>query len=513
MPRIVLLTLALIVAGCTTTPAPPPHCDLWIRGGDVIDGSGAPQHRADVLIDDGRILYIGHVPTTDAEAAIDATGLCVAPGFIDPHAHGDPRRTPGFANFTCMGVTTLCLGQDGTSPGGIDFERWQEQVERGRFAVNVAPLIGHGTVRRLAGVGMSDAPTDEGIEAMVELVAAAMRAGAFGMSTGLEYEPGRFASADELLRVARPVAAHDGVVMSHVRSEDEDQVLASIDELLTQCRDAGCRAHVSHVKVVYGRDTKRANAVLSKLADARAAGMQVTADLYPYAASYTGIGIVFPPWARPPNDYAEVVRTRRAELAAHLRQRVHKRNGPDAIVIGDGQWAGRSLASIAAELEQPFEDVLIDELGPRGPAAAHFVMSEEVVRALLLADVVVVGSDGSPTMRHPRGYGTFAKVVREFVVERQLLTLEQAVHKMTGATAALLGLDRGASPRGLLRPGFAADVVCFDPQRVQDHATFSSPFERALGFEFVLVNGVPVVANGEPTKHRPGHLLRHAVAP
>ena len=486
----------------------PATCDVWIRGGTVVDGTGGPPRRADVLLQGDRIVHVGEVAAVEAASVVDASGMVVTPGFVDVHAHGDPRRTPGMANFLAMGVTTICLGQDGSSPGGMEFEAWQQAVERGRFAVNVAGLVGHGTVRRLAGVGLDPDPDDGAVDEMARRVDAAMRAGAFGLSTGLEYEPGRFAEADELLRVARPVARHGGVVMSHVRSEDDDRIEASLDELFAQCRGADCRAHVSHLKVVYGRDAARAREVLARLAAARARGLQVTADVYPYAASYTGIGIVFPPWARPPHDYAEVVRERRDELRAYLRARVTRRNGPGAVMIGSGDWAGRTLEQIAAELDKPFEDVLIDDLGPDGPGAAHFVMDDEVVGELLKADHVVVASDGSPTMRHPRGHGTFAKVLRAFVVERDELPLARAVHKMTGAPAAVLGLDRSPAPRGLLRVGHAADVAVFDPERVRDAATFEQPYRRAVGFAYVFVNGEVALAAGQPTENRAGRLLR-----
>lgn len=515
LARTIALLLLVLLSSCVSTvPQRLPPCDVWIRNGLLVDGSGSPGRAADVLIRGEEIVYVGEVPSNYAGAtkSLDARGKVVTPGFIDTHAHGDPRRTPAFANFLRMGVTTICLGQDGQSPGQMDLQHWMQQVERGKHAPNIAAMIGHGTVRKLAAVGFDPEPTEAQLQAMQDLVDEAMQVGAFGLSTGLEYEPGRFANATELLCIAQPVARHGGLVMSHLRSEDEDRIAAAIDELLTQCRQTGCAAHVSHLKIVYANGPQRTEQVLAMLAEARDRGQQVTADIYPYIASYTGVGIVFPDWARPPHDYQTAMRQRRPELVQFLRDRVTRRNGPDALVLGSGPFEGMTLAAIATQLGKRFEDVLIDDIGPDGPGAAHFVMDREIMRRLLLAPHVMIASDGSPTMRHPRGHGTFARVIREFVRERADLDLETAVHKMTGLPAATLGLDRCQPPRGLLHVGHAADVLIFDPDQVHDAATFEAPFESARGFDQVMVNGSFVVDDGKLTERRPGRLLRHVSA-
>ncbi|MFO7586841.1 MAG: amidohydrolase family protein [Gemmatimonadota bacterium] len=476
-------------------------CDWLIAGGAVVDGTGAPARRADVLVRNGRIAFVGSTDpdTLTCRQRFDATGLVVTPGFIDAHAHGDPVGDPSFANFLAMGVTTIVLGQDGDGPAVAEMVEHLDAVDAARPGVNVAYLVGHNTIRVESGVGYGD-PGPEGLERMRELVARGLAAGAFGLSTGLEYDPGSRAGADELAAIAGPVAAAGGVVTSHMRSEDADRVEESLEELIEQGRRSGARVHAAHLKIVLGHDPGQAAALLRAMEEARAAGVGVTADLYPYTASYTGLSILFPEWARPPNDYATVAGERRDELAGYLRRRVEGRNGPDATLFGSGAWAGRTLAEVAAERGIAFEDLLL-ELGPEGTSAAYFVMDEAVVRALLRDPHVVVSSDGSPTMLHPRAYGSFARVIRRYVVEEGTLTLEEAVRKMSGATAAIYRLDDAAivdRARGLVREGWAADLVAFDPAAVRDLADFEHPHRRAEGMRAVWVNGEPAWRDGEP---------------
>lgn len=475
--------------------------DLLIRGGTVVDGTGEPGRPADVLVRDGLVAHVGQVDadTLTVAETFDATGLIVAPGFIDPHAHGDPTETPAFANFLAQGVTTIVLGQDGSSPDPTGFAATLDAVDAARPALNVAYLVGHNTIRRASGVDFGD-PDAAGLERMASLVEQALDAGAFGLSTGLEYTPGNQAGIEELTAVGRPVAAVDGVIMSHVRSEDGDQIDASVGELLEQGRRSGARVHVSHAKIVLEDDPLAAERVLAALDAARSDGMDVTADVYPYTASFTGISILFPDWARGPTPYADVVRDRRAELEAHLRARVGARNGPEATLFGSGPWSGLTLAEAAAREGRPFEDLLI-ELGPGGASAAYFVMDEAVMQRLLVDPHVAVSSDGSPTMSHPRGYGSQARVLRTFAGESEILSLEEAVRKLTALPAGILGLDdpgRVDVPRGVVREGMAADLVAFDPAEVEDRADFETPHTLAAGMRAVWVGGVPAWMDGTP---------------
>ncbi|MGD8496964.1 MAG: amidohydrolase family protein [Gemmatimonadales bacterium] len=488
----------------TAGPAPSGVYDWWIAGGTVIDGTGAPGRAADVLVRDGRIAYVGPLDEEAADAIdathrFDAAGLVVTPGFIDAHAHADPVEQPTLDNFLAMGVTTIVLGQDGGSPRAEDMAAHLDAVDAAHPGVNVAYLLGHATIRREAGVEYGQ-PDREGLVRMAGLVTAGLREGAFGLSTGLEYNPGSLAEMPELVRVAEPVAAVDGVVASHLRSENAGEVEGALDELLTQGRESGARVHVSHIKIVLEDDTAAATALLARMAAARDSGMDVTADIYPYTASYTGLSILFPDWALPPADYDSVVASRRDDLAAHLRQRVESRNGPGATRFGNGEYAGRTLAEVAAGESRPYEDVLID-LGPDGASAAYFVMDEDVMKRLLVDRHVAISSDGSPTMLHPRGHGAFARVIRRYVVGDSLLTIEEAVRKMSGFTASIFRLDDPAVvevPRGRVRTGWAADLLAFDPAEVEDQATFEQPHLLAAGMRGVWVDGEAALLDGEP---------------
>lgn len=477
---------------------------LLIRGGTVIDGTGAPGRITDVLIQGDRIASLGDLGDVAADRVIDASGRCVTPGFIDTHSHGSPLETPGFENFLAMGATTICLGQDGESPGLRDLTAWMASVDAAEPGPNVALFVGHATVREASGAGLAPDATPDQLARMGELVAEAMEAGCFGLTTGLEYNGGRPASMEELVTVARPVGERGGVVMSHMRTEDDDTIEASIRELLDQCRGGGAAAHVSHIKVVYGHGAARAEEILALLDEAREGGMQVTADIYPYLASHTGIGIVFPDWALPPNDFDEAVATRREDLEAHLRERVTLRNGPEATLFTSGQWTGRTLAEVAEELGKPFEDVLIDDIRPGRASGAYFVMDQELQDRLLVDPHVMICSDGSPGMRHPRGYGTFARIIRDHVRERGLLSLEEAIRKMTSLPAETIDL----AGRGRIAPGMAADVLVFDPAAVRDLATFEEPHLLADGFDLVIVNGQIVREGGQFTGVRAGRMLR-----
>jgi N-acyl-D-amino-acid deacylase len=472
--------------------------DLVLRNGNVCDGSGKPCRVADVAISGDRIVHVGTVDARQpAGRFIDVRGLVVAPGYIDAHAHTDPFGSVD--HLLAMGVTTIVVGQDGNSPDER-IKSYLDRVDASRPRVNVATLVGHATVRSQEGLGMK-APLDEAeIGRMAARVEKAMEEGAFGLSTGLEYDPGSAAGPVELAGIAMPVGKRGGVVMSHLRSEDDDKVEAAIDELLAQCEASKAKAHVAHIKVVLGKGEARAKKVLDQLQRARDRGMTVTADVYPYIASYTTVAILFPAYARPPNNYRAALTQKKKQLLEDLKKRVTARNGPDAMRFGTGKYAGRTLAEAARAEGRPFE-ALLAELGPSGGSAAYKVMDDDVVTAFVMDPFVMFGTDGSATSPHPRGAGTFAQVMgyRQW----SKLPLEELVRKASALPARTLGFDR----RGTLEPGAAADVIVLEEAEVASPATLEAPQARARGMRFVIVNGVIAWADGK-ADGRAGKALR-----
>jgi N-acyl-D-aspartate/D-glutamate deacylase len=479
----VLIFLTLCSCNQNQTLLPTGHYQVLIKNGNIIDGIGSPSYAVDILIRADTIAYMGNVDEDKVrvDTLIDASGKVVTPGFIDAHAHGDPFKTPQFDNFLAMGVTTICLGQDGSSTEE-PMQDYLSAMDTLPLGPNIVQFIGHGTIRKLAGIGFSENPTKDELLRQQQLLRAALKHGAFGMSTGLEYTPGTFANDDELLPLAKIVGEYDGLIMSHIRNEDDDQVEASIRELKRQ--GEYCNVQVSHMKSVYGKGADR-GADLLKLLNAKSdSPYSVTADVYPYTASYTGIGIVFPKWAKAPNDYNEVVKNRREELLAYLRQRIIDRNGPEATLFGTAPYAGKTLAQLSEEQNLPYEKVLMG-IGPNRASGAYFIMDEDLQEAIIAHPKTMICSDGSPTMRHPRGYGSFAKIIEEYVLNRGRMGLEEAVRKMTSFPAETIGIEK----RGILKPGYYADILIFDPANVKANANYENPHQLAEGFETVIING------------------------
>jgi N-acyl-D-aspartate/D-glutamate deacylase len=351
-------------------------------------------------------------------------------------------------------------------------------------------MVGHGTLRRLSGIGNDTQPEENELVIMNEMLDDHMEY-CFGLSTGLEYTPGLYAGSEELEGLARIVGNHDRIIMSHMRNEDDDQLEASLQELISQ--GTYCKVHVAHIKSVYGKGSERAEEILKILYDARKRGVRITADMYPYTASYTGISILFPEWAKSREQLKQVLPARRSELESFIRNKVTLRNGPEATLLGSEPYTGKTLADLEEEMNLPFEKILIDVIGPGGSSGAYFVMNEELQSRLLQDPLISVCSDGSPTGHHPRGHGTFAKIIEKYVMQEKALTLTEAIHKMTAYASSILGL----SDRGMIQSGKKADLIIFSREEVKAMADYPNPHQLSLGFDDIIVNGKAVREKGK----------------
>jgi len=383
-----------------------------------------------------------------------------------------------------------------------DVREWMDEVDAVKPGVNIAMFAGHNTLRMLSGTKYEPIPSEENFKEMERLLADAMAAGCFGLTTGLEYNPGYYAESAELERLAKAVGTHNGLIMSHMRSEHNDHIEAAIDELLAQGKY--CPVQVSHIKVVYGKGKKRGEEIVQKLRNAREQGINVTADFYPYTASYTSIEILFPEWAKEPFNYKEVVASQGDGLRTFLKNKIEQRNGPEATLIGSGPFRGKTLGQIATELNKPFEEVLMHDIGPYGAFGAYFIMDEDLQATLLSDKYTMLCSDGSPYMNHPRSFGTFAKMIETFVLDRKLFPLEEGIRKMTGFTAEIIGIK----DRGLIKEGYKADVLVFDPNEIKANATYENPNQLATGFQYMFVNGNLIKECEKISENRAGKVIK-----
>jgi len=486
-----LSCLLLLAVSCETKSsiflAEYTKIDLLIINGRVLDGLGNEARNADLVVVDDEIVFVGKTSFSPEDFKhritlhIDAKQQIIAPGFIDLHSHGDPLTTPAFENFLAMGVTTITLGQDGSSPKVLNLNHWLDKIRNQGIALNLAMFVGHGTLRELSGIGQNPDPDETSLSKMLEVLDNTLEY-SFGLSTGLEYHPGLYAKEAELTALAKVVGKHRRLIMSHVRNEDNDQLPASIKELLKQGKYA--KVHLSHIKSVYGHGAAEAEQILQILTDARNDGIKISADIYPYNASFAGISLLFPVWAKTTEQFDLAMVERKSELELFLRNKITKRNGPGATLLGTPPYTGKTLADLSAELDIPFEQVLI-KLGPKGASGAYFIMDDELQTGLLIDPQISLSSDGSPEGFHPRGHGTFAKVIEVYVNQRKLITLAEAVRKMTSQPAKILGI----SDRGILKAGMKADIIIFDPSKVKAMATYSEPHQLAQGFDSIIING------------------------
>ena len=500
--------------------------DVVIRHGRVVDGSGNPAFYGDVAVKGGRIAAIGRI-TGNAKTEIEANGLIVAPGFIDVHTHADDiADMPRAENFVRMGVTTLVLGNCGGST--LDVAGLFRAVERKDVAVNVATLVGHNDVRKKAMGGSFDRPpTAAELATMRKLVERAMKDGAVGLSTGLIYLPGVFAKTDEIVELAKVAAAYDGIYTSHMRHEDS-RIYEALDEVFRISREAHIRAEVSHIKLSGPSCWGQADKVLAYIEKARAEGLDVTHDQYAYTASSTGISQLIPDSFFDGGQKKFLERLadpeQKAKMAAEMKRGLKTKGRDDfayAVVASykhDKSLNGLNIAEAAkakrgsASVDDQVEMIL--EIQKNGGASGVFHgMSEEDLQMFMRHPNTMIAADSGlrkfgQDVPHPRGYGNNARVLGRYVRELKVIRLEDAIRKMTSLPADTFHL----AGRGELRAGNWADIVLFDPGKVQDTAQFNDPHHYPLGIPYVLVNGVVVLKNGEHTGAKAGQALRH-VAP
>jgi dihydroorotase/N-acyl-D-amino-acid deacylase len=515
---------AAFIAFATTLSAQAPRYDLLITGGSVIDGTGAAARRADVAILGDRIVAVSAtaIPRARARRVIDAAGRTVTPGFIDLHAHLEPLlQLPLAESALRQGVTTALGGPDGGSP--LPLGRYMDSVRAKTVGINVGYLVGHNDVRESV-MGMSDkAPDAEQLARMKRTIAVAMSEGAFGISTGLLYLPGTYSTVDEVVALSEVAADSGGIYTSHLRKEGLG-LFDGVAEALEIGRRARIPVVLTHHKAVGQLMWGKSTVTLTMVDSARKAGTDVMIDQYPYTATHTGIGVLVPSWAMAGGN-AEfekrlAVPALRDSIVRGIVQNIlTDRGGGDlkrvqfSRVSWDKTLEGKTLADWAARRGmQPTPEngatLVLEAMHNGGANAIYHVLDEGDVRRIMTHPQTMIASDGRLSQPgdghpHPRAYGTFPRVLGEYVRVQRLMPLHTAIYKMTGMPAKRLGL----SDRGVLRAGAYADVVVFDPATVKDQSTFTEPHQYPVGIETVVVNGVVAVEGGKANGVRAGRVL------
>ncbi|MEP6618123.1 MAG: amidohydrolase family protein [bacterium] len=511
------LAFALIAPGIGAQQ----QVDVLVRNGTVVDGRGTPSRRTDIGITADRITFIGDAARDGVKArrTIDATGLIVAPGFIDPHSHtlGDLSNAQrrGNVNYLMQGVTTVVTNNDGG--GTIEIGKTLDTWQRNGIGTNAALYVPQGDVRRTV-LGMSDAaPAAAQMDSMRAIVARGMAEGALGLSTGLYYAPGSYSTTEEVIELAKVAAQRGGIYDSHMRDESSYTIglLGSINETIRIARDAHIPVHISHIKALGADVWGQADTVIALVRAARKAGLDVTADQYPYLASGTSVGAsLLPRWAEAGGRDSLHARIMspviKPKLVAEMEVNLVRRGGAASLLISstrDTTILGKTLAEISATRHlAPIEAAL--QIILNGDASvASFNMKDADVEKFMVQPWVMTGSDGSSG--HPRKFGTFTRKLRQYVFDKPVLTLEQDVHVSSELTAQTLHLAN----RGALIVGNFADVIAFDAATVADKATYVNPEVLSTGMRYVLVNGVVAVDNGTYTGALAGKAIRRAPIP
>ena len=550
---LICLTLFFLFSGCPIQEESASDVyDVIIKNGRIVDGAGNPWFRGDVGIRGKRVVAIGDLREAIATKTIDAQDHIICPGFIDIHSHAswnylvDSR----IASKVTQGITLEVEGEGhsvapmneeyiaarkasfdrfGISPDWRTLEEFFERLEANPATINFSTYVGTGTIREIV-IGTEDRPaTEEELIQMERLTAEAMEDGALGVFTALMYVPDRFNRTEELIAMAKVAARYNGAFQIHQRSEG-DAILESLDEVFRIAREADIRTNLTHLKAAYLKNWGKMPEVVRRITAARQDGLDLVADLYPYVWASAGLIDLLPPWAR--IGTSEEIRERLSNKSNRVRikkelitpttlweNEYHGVGSPKEIVVIDVlgnekiiHLQGKSLAEIASEQGKDPRDVLMDIVLDGGAGFVSHITDEDDLRLALIQEWSAFGTDGqvaapdgplSSRLPHPRGYGTFPKILGHYVRELKLLSLEEAIRKSTSLTAQRLGIR----DRGLLREGFYADIVIFDPETIIDKATYENPHQYSEGIDYVLVNGEVVVDHGRITDARPGMVV------
>jgi N-acyl-D-amino-acid deacylase len=501
MKKIFFVCLQFVLIACHQKN----EFDTIIRNGMIYDGNGGEPFKADIGINADTIAYIGDLSIASAKKEIDAKGKAVAPGFIDTHSHhaGNLFQHRDFLAAVSQGITTIIIGQDGSS--NFPLSDFYKKLNDTAVAINIGSYSGHNTLRdSILGKDYKRFATRQEIDKMKVLLQQDMEAGAFGLSTGLEYDPGIYSSNDEVLQLAKVIAPYGGRYISHIRSEDR-YFWKAIDEIITIGKEAKIPVQVSHLKLAMHNIWGKSDSLLALFDDARKKGIDITADIYPYAFWNSTIKVLFPDRNFSDEKEADLI--------------LKEITLPDDIILGSyevqPEYAGKSLAAIA-KLENKTPALMLVELIARidewekknGRDCQENIMatsmSEADIKKLMQWPHSNICSDGSSAGSHPRGYGAFTRVLGNYVKKEKTLNMQEAIHKMTGLSAQHMGIKK----RGLIKTGYYADLVLFDPETVSDEATVAEPHKLSEGIETVLVNGEIVFQNKKTTELYPGKIIR-----